>query len=90
VIEILVDILVYTTPTCPYCHETKNFIHKLGAHFKEVDVSMDPKAARDLIIKSGQIGVPVIDVDGEIIVGFNREFIETILKKKGFITSNQS
>lgn len=89
-IEDLVDILVYTTPTCQYCHETKNFFHKLGAQFKEVDVSVDPKAARDLILKSGQIGVPVIDVDGEIIIGFKREFIEIILRKKGFITSNQS
>lgn len=85
----LVSILVYTTPTCPYCHATKNFLRKLGVPFREVDVSTDPKAARDLIIKSGQMGVPVLDIDGEIIIGFDRESIISVLKRRGVILSKQ-
>lgn len=85
----LVNVLVYTTPTCPYCHATKNFLRNLGVPFREVDVSTDPKAARDLIIKSGQMGVPVIDIDGEIIVGFDRESIISALRRRGVIISRQ-
>ncbi len=79
----MVNILVYTTPTCPYCHATKNFLSELGVSFREVDVSIDPRAARDLIIKSGQMGVPVLDVDEEMIIGFNREAIIAALRKSG-------
>ncbi|MEM2962010.1 MAG: glutaredoxin domain-containing protein [Candidatus Bathyarchaeia archaeon] len=86
----LVNILIYTTPTCPYCHAAKNFLRKLGVPFKEVDVSADPKAARDLIVKSGQMGVPVLDLDGEIIIGFDRDSIISALEKRGIITPEQS
>ncbi len=88
VINALNNILVYTSPSCPFCHAIKDFILKLGIPFKEVDVSLDPRAARDLIIKSGQMGVPVIDVDGEIIVGFDRAAIVMALRKRGFTISH--
>ncbi|MEM2122022.1 MAG: glutaredoxin domain-containing protein [Candidatus Bathyarchaeia archaeon] len=81
----LANILVYTTPTCPYCHATKNFLRQLGVPFREVDVSVDPKAARDLIIKSGQMGVPVLDIDGEIVIGFDRNSIISTLMKQGIV-----
>ncbi|MGC8961752.1 MAG: glutaredoxin family protein [Candidatus Bathyarchaeia archaeon] len=86
----LVHILIYTTPTCPYCHAAKNFLRKLGVPFREVDVSADPKAARDLILKSGQMGVPVLDVDGEIIIGFDRHSITSALERRGIIAPKQS
>lgn len=81
----MANILVYTTPTCPYCHATKNFLRQLGVPFREVDVSVDPKAARDLIIKSGQMGVPVLDIDGEIVIGFDRNSIISTLMKQGIV-----
>lgn len=89
VIHAMANILIYTTPTCPYCHAAKNFLRELGVPFKEVDVSADPKAARDLIIKSGQMGVPVLDVDGEIIIGFDRDSIVSALARRGIMASER-
>lgn len=79
----MVELVVYTAPNCPYCRALKSFLKELGLAFKEVDVSNDPKAARELILKSGQAGVPVLDVEGEIIVGFDREAILEALRKVG-------
>ena len=71
---------IYTTPTCPYCHAAKDFLREMKIRFVELDVSKDKKAAGEMIEKSGQIGVPVIDIDGEIIVGFDRESVKKALK----------
>lgn len=79
----MVGFVVYTTPNCPYCKALKSFLKELGLDFKEVDVSNDPKAARELILKSGQAGVPVLEVEGEIIVGFDREAVLEALRKVG-------
>lgn len=67
------DITIYSTPTCPYCKMAKAFLTEKNIPFTEVDVSADEAKAREMIEKSGQMGVPVIDVDGKIIVGFDRE-----------------
>ncbi len=75
-------IKIYSTPTCPYCHLAKEFLKENNIEFEDVDVSKDETAAQEMIEKSGQMGVPVIDIDGEIIVGFNRAEIERILKEK--------
>ena len=72
-------IKVYSTPTCPFCHMAKEYLSANGFQFEDVDVSQDINAAREMIAKSGQMGVPVIDIDGEIIVGFDRERIDEIL-----------
>lgn len=66
------NIIVYTTPTCPYCHAAKEFLSEHKVAFTDVDVSRDIAKAQEMVQKSGQMGVPVIDVDGEIIVGFNK------------------
>lgn len=73
------NVTVYTTPTCPYCKMIKDFLKENKVKFKDIDVSLDHKAAQEMIEKSGQIGVPVIDINGKIIVGFDKEEIKKIL-----------
>lgn len=70
---------VYSTPTCPYCAQAKQFFKSNKIDYDDIDVSKDQKAANDMIEKSGQMGVPVIDIDGKIIVGFDREKIKKAL-----------
>lgn len=76
------DILIYTTSVCPYCDMAKKYFKENNIKFKEINVSTNPLAAKEMVEKSGQMGVPVIDVDGEIIVGFNRPAIERVLKRR--------
>jgi len=71
---------VYSTPTCPYCHSAKEFLKEHNIKFEDIDVSKNSAAAKDMIEKSGQMGVPVIDINGQIIVGFDREAIKKALK----------
>ena len=70
---------VYSTPTCPYCIRVKQFLKDGAVVFEEIDVSRDQDAAQDMIKRSGQMGVPVIDIDGVLIVGFDKEKIKKIL-----------
>lgn len=70
---------IYTTPTCPYCKLAKEFMTEKGVSFEEVDVSKDQKALEEMVQKSGQLGVPVIDVEGKILVGFNRKRLAELL-----------
>jgi len=70
---------VYSTPTCPYCIRAKQFLKDGAVVFDDIDVSKDQDAAQEMIKKSGQMGVPVIDIDGELIVGFDKEKIRKIL-----------
>lgn len=72
-------IIVYSTEFCPYCVTLKNFLKEEGIEFEEVDVGHDKEAARDMIEKSGQSGVPVVDIDGEIVIGFDRKKIKKLL-----------
>lgn len=71
---------VYSTPTCPYCIRAKQFLKDNNIAFLDVDVSTDQPAAEEMIKKSGQMGVPVIDIGGEIIVGFDKEKIKQALE----------
>jgi len=73
-------VIVYSTPTCPYCHSAKEFLKENKVPFKDIDVSKDSKAAEEMIEKSGQMGVPVIEIGNEIIVGFDKERIKKALK----------
>jgi len=75
------NIIVYSTPTCPYCVLAKDYLKEKNIPFEDVDVSSDPARAREMIQKSGQRGVPVIDVDGTIIVGFDKNRLEALLSK---------
>lgn len=72
-------VVVYSTPTCPYCHQVKDFLREKGVPFTDHNVATDREARESMIQKSGQMGVPVIDVDGTIVVGFNRGKLEDIL-----------
>ncbi|HOK20888.1 MAG TPA: glutaredoxin domain-containing protein [Candidatus Paceibacterota bacterium] len=76
-------IQIYSTPSCPYCHLAKEFFQENNIAFEDFNVAADEKALEEMVNKSGQMGVPVIDIDGEIVVGFNRAEIERILKEKG-------
>ena len=71
---------VYSTLTCPYCVTLKAFLKEKGIEFKDVDVGSDSAAADEMIKKSGQMGVPVADINGQIVVGFDKEKICQLLK----------
>lgn len=70
---------IYTTPTCAFCHATKEFFREHNIEFKEVNVATDDKAREEMIQKSGQLGVPVIDVGGQLVIGFNRAKLSELL-----------
>jgi glutaredoxin-like YruB-family protein len=72
-------VVIYTTPTCPFCTMAKAYLKSLNIQYEEVNVAENPSAAMELVEKSGQMGVPVIDIDGQIIVGFDREAINRAL-----------
>lgn len=73
-------ITIYSTPTCPFCVQAKEFFKEKGLKFTDFDVSKDKTKADEMKKKSGQLGVPVIDIDGKIIVGFDIEKIEELIK----------
>ncbi len=72
---------VYTTPTCHYCTMVKEFLRANNVTFEELNVAVDQEAAIEMVKKSGQMGVPVVDVNGTIIVGFNSGAIEKALNE---------
>ncbi|MGE5375634.1 MAG: glutaredoxin family protein [Bacteroidota bacterium] len=72
-------VIVFSTPTCSFCNMAKKYFREKGIKFKDVDVSRDPVAARDMVRRSGQQGVPVIDIGGKIVVGFDRPRIDKYL-----------
>ncbi len=72
-------VLVFTTPTCPWCNRAKTYLRGRGVTFREIDVSRDPAAARELVRRTGQMGVPVIEIDGRPIVGFDQPKIDRLL-----------
>lgn len=72
---------VYSTTTCPWCVKAKNYLKKSGVEFVDKDVTFDQKAQQEMIDKSGQMGVPVLDINGKIIVGFNQDDIDQALEK---------
>ena len=75
----MTEVKVYSTKTCPWCIKAKEFFKEKKIEFEDIDVSVDQKAANEMIEKSGQMGVPVIEINGKIIVGFDQEEIEKAL-----------
>lgn len=73
------QVTVYSTPTCPYCIQVKRFLTEKGISFTDHDVATDLEARKEMVAKSNQMGVPVLDIDGTIVVGFNRAKIEELL-----------
>jgi glutaredoxin-like YruB-family protein len=73
---------LYSTPVCPYCHTLKEFLKEKGVAFEDIDISKDEKVMNYMIDKSGQMGVPVVEIDDQMIVGFDREKILNLLDLK--------
>lgn len=74
-------IKIYTTTHCPYCKMAKEYFAKNNVAFEDFNVEESEEAFTEMVKKSGQMGVPVIDIDGTIIIGFDREAIDEALKK---------
>ncbi|MDD5086078.1 MAG: glutaredoxin domain-containing protein [Candidatus Omnitrophica bacterium] len=72
-------VIVYSTPTCPYCIRTKQFLKDSNVEFENIDVSANKEMADEMVRKSGQMSVPVIDIDGTVIVGFDKDGIRAAL-----------
>lgn len=73
---------LFTTPTCPYCVALKAFLKEHNIEFEQIDVSQNAQLAKELVEKTGQMGVPVLEIDEEIVVGFDREKISQLLNIK--------
>ena len=73
------QVRVYSTTTCPFCIRLKQYLKDNNIPFEDIDVSTNQQAAEEMVVKSGQMGVPVLDIDGEIIVGFDKERIKEAL-----------
>lgn len=76
------NVTVYSSPTCPWCTKAKQFLKTHKVPFKDVDVSANTKAAASMMEKSGQSGIPVIEVDNSIIVGYDEGALKKALKIK--------
>lgn len=74
------NVTVYSTSTCPFCKQTKAFLLEHKVDFSDIDVMADQDKAREMIQKSGQMGVPVIDIDGQIVIGFDQKKLKGLLK----------
>tara|TARA_Y100000310_G_C20487500_1_gene717555 strand:- start:299 stop:535 length:237 start_codon:yes stop_codon:yes gene_type:complete len=76
------NIIIYTTPTCVYCKAAKEFFAEHNVEYEEKDVAQDEQARDAMIEKSGQLGVPVIDVKGNIVIGFDEKKLSELLEIK--------
>ncbi len=75
-------ITLYTAPRCVYCQMVKDFFKQNNIIYEEKDISVDDKAREEMVEKSGQLGVPVIEIDGRIIVGFDQEKLSALLNSE--------
>ena len=72
-------VVIYSTPTCPYCKRAKEYLSRRGISYTDIDVAQDKEKAREMTQKSGQMSVPVIIIDDEIVVGFNQAQLDKLL-----------
>ena len=72
---------IYSTPTCPYCKLAKEYLSSKGISYDDIDVSADQEKAKEMVNISGQMGVPVIVVNDRVIVGFDKEKIDSLLSE---------
>ncbi len=77
----MTKIKVYSTPTCPWCVKLKEFLKEKNVEYEDIDVSVDHEAAKEMMEKSGQMGVPQTEINGKVIVGFDKEALEAELAK---------
>ena len=73
-------IKIYSTPTCPWCKKAKTYLEEKKIPYESIDVSANEAAQKEMIEKSGQLGVPVLDIDGNIVIGFDKPKIDELLK----------
>ncbi|MBI3631306.1 MAG: NrdH-redoxin [Candidatus Staskawiczbacteria bacterium] len=73
-------IKIYSTPTCIYCKNLKEYLTNLNIGFVDIDVSKDEKELKEMVRISNQMGVPVVDIDGEVVIGFDKVKIDKLLK----------
>lgn len=78
----MAKIIIYSTPTCVYCKMAKALFKEKNVAYEEKDVATDLKAREEMVNKSGQMGVPVIDVDGKVAVGFDKKQLQDLLGLK--------
>lgn len=76
------EVRIFSTPSCPYCLTLKEYLKEHNVAFEDIDVSQDKNALDEMVEKSGQMGVPVVDIDGKIIIGFDKEKINRLLDIK--------
>jgi len=72
-------IIIYSTPTCPYCKKAKAYLQEKGIEYTDVDVSQNETAQKEMMEKSGTMSVPVIDIGGRVITGFDKDKIDEAL-----------
>lgn len=73
------SVKIYTTPSCHFCHLAKEYFKEHNVSYEEFDVASNDQARDEMMKKSGQMGVPVIDIDGEIVIGFNQPKLASLL-----------
>lgn len=76
------EVIVYSMPSCPYCTMAKSYLEGKGVKFVEYDVSNDKKRATEMVRASGQNAVPVLQINGRIVIGFDRQLIDDALARK--------
>jgi len=76
----MTNVTVYSTPTCPWCTRVKDYLNSKEVKFNEINVAENRAGAMEMIQKSGQRGVPVLDINGTIIVGFDQTKIDSLVK----------
>ena len=76
----MAKVKIYSTSSCPWCKKVKEFLKEKKIKYEDIDVSSDEKVGKEMVEKSGQMGVPVIDIDGKILVGFDEEKLKGVLK----------
>jgi glutaredoxin-like YruB-family protein len=74
-------VVIYSTPTCPICKRAKAYLSRKGISYRDIDIAADKEAAHEMIHKSGQMGVPVIFVDEQMMLGFNQSKLDEMLAK---------
>ena len=75
------EVKVYSTPTCPYCTKAKEYLSSKGISYQDIDVSSNKAASDEMVKLSGQMSVPVISIDGNVINGFDKAKIDSLVKK---------
>lgn len=82
ILSVMANIVIYSTPTCGYCRLAKEYFKSINQPYTEYDVSVDHAKAQEMIAKTGQFGVPVIEVDGKVVIGFDKPRIDSYLSQK--------